>query len=44
MRKFAISTDYYIELAGGTTSSAKKSKTIIIYQNGMVATIANMTK
>ena len=31
------STDYYIELAGGTTSSAKKSKTIIIYMNGMVA-------
>ena len=29
--------DYYIELAGGTTSSAKKSKTIIIYMNGMVA-------
>jgi protein involved in polysaccharide export with SLBB domain len=31
------SADYYIELAGGTTSSAKKSKTIIIYMNGMVA-------
>lgn len=30
-------TDYYIELAGGVTSSAKKSKTIIIYMNGMVA-------
>ena len=29
--------DYYIELAGGTTTSAKKSKTIIIYMNGMVA-------
>ena len=29
--------DYYIDLAGGTTSSAKKSKTIIIYMNGMVA-------
>jgi protein involved in polysaccharide export with SLBB domain len=29
--------DYYIELAGGTTSTAKKSKTIIIYMNGMVA-------
>ena len=30
-------TDYYINLAGGTTSTAKKSKTIIIYMNGMVA-------
>ena len=30
-------TDYYIELAGGTTTTAKKSKTIIIYMNGMVA-------
>ena len=29
--------DYYINLAGGTTSSAKKSQTIIIYMNGMVA-------
>ena len=29
--------DYYIDLAGGTTSSAKKSRTIIIYMNGMVA-------
>lgn len=29
--------DYYIKLAGGTTSSAKKRKTIIIYMNGMVA-------
>jgi protein involved in polysaccharide export with SLBB domain len=29
--------DYYIDLAGGTTSTAKKSKTIIIYMNGMVA-------
>ena len=29
--------DYYIELAGGTTTSAKKRKTIIIYMNGMVA-------
>ena len=28
---------YYIDLAGGTTSTAKKSKTIIIYMNGMVA-------
>lgn len=30
-------TDYYIDLAGGVTSTAKKSKTIIIYMNGMVA-------
>ena len=30
-------TDYYIGLAGGATSTAKKSKTIIIYMNGMVA-------
>jgi protein involved in polysaccharide export with SLBB domain/DNA-binding transcriptional MerR regulator len=29
--------DYYIDLAGGVTSTAKKSKTIIIYMNGMVA-------
>ena len=29
--------DYYIDLAGGTTTTAKKSKTIIIYMNGMVA-------
>ena len=29
--------NYYIEQAGGTTSSAKKSQTIIIYMNGMVA-------
>ena len=29
--------DYYIEQAGGVTSTAKKSKTIIIYMNGMVA-------
>ena len=28
---------YYIEQAGGYTSSAKKSKAIIIYMNGMVA-------
>lgn len=28
---------YYIDQAGGFTSSAKKSKTIIIYMNGMVA-------
>jgi protein involved in polysaccharide export with SLBB domain len=29
--------NYYIDLAGGTTSTAKKSRTIIIYMNGMVA-------
>ena len=29
--------NYYIKQAGGTTSTAKKSKTIIIYMNGMVA-------
>ncbi len=29
--------NYYIDQAGGTTSSAKKSRTIIIYMNGMVA-------
>jgi protein involved in polysaccharide export with SLBB domain len=31
------SANYYIERAGGTTSTAKKSQTIIIYMNGMVA-------
>lgn len=31
------SVDYYIEMAGGITSTAKKSKTVIIYMNGMVA-------
>ena len=31
------SVDYYINMAGGTTSTAKKSKTVIIYMNGMVA-------
>ena len=31
------SVGYYIDQAGGFTSSAKKSKTIIIYMNGMVA-------
>ena len=31
------STDYYINLAGGATSTAKKSMTVIIYMNGMVA-------
>jgi protein involved in polysaccharide export with SLBB domain len=29
--------NYYIDLAGGVTSTGKKSKTIIIYMNGMVA-------
>ena len=29
--------DYYIKQAGGVTTTAKKSKTIIIYMNGMVA-------
>lgn len=29
--------NYYIGLAGGVTSTAKKSKAIIIYMNGMVA-------
>ena len=29
--------DYYIDLAGGFTSSAKKNMTLIIYMNGMVA-------
>jgi protein involved in polysaccharide export with SLBB domain len=37
-------TDYYIDLAGGTTSSAKRSKTIIIYQNGMVARAGGKNK
>ena len=31
------SADYYIDLAGGVTSTGKKSQTIIIYMNGMVA-------
>lgn len=31
------SADYYIDLAGGTTSTGKKSRTVIIYMNGMVA-------
>ena len=29
--------DYYIDLAGGVSSSGKRSQTIIIYMNGMVA-------
>ena len=36
--------DYYIELAGGTTTTAKKSKTIIIYMNGMVAKAGGKNK
>ena len=35
--KSGMDADYYIDLAGGVTSTAKKSKTIIIYMNGMVA-------
>ncbi len=35
--KEGMKTKDYIDLAGGTTSTAKKSKTIIIYMNGMVA-------
>ena len=38
------STDYYINLAGGTTSTAKKSMTVIIYMNGMVGQIVVPTK
>ena len=37
-------TDYYIDLAGGTTSAAKKSKTIIVYMNGMVAKASSKNK
>ena len=29
--------NYYIDLAGGVTSTGKKSRTVIIYMNGMVA-------
>ena len=36
--------NYYIEMAGGTTSTAKKSKTIIIYMNGMVARAGGKNK
>ena len=35
--KEGMTTKDYIDLAGGTTTTAKKSKTIIIYMNGMVA-------
>jgi len=38
------SAKYYIENAGGYTSSAKKSKTIIIYMNGMVAKASSVNK
>ncbi len=38
------SAKYYIENAGGYTSSAKKSKTIIIYMNGMVAKASSTHK
>ena len=38
------SVDYYIDLAGGITSSGKKSKTIIIYMNGMVARASKKNK
>ncbi len=36
--------NYYIDMAGGTTSTAKKSKTIIIYMNGMVARAGGKNK
>lgn len=36
--------DYYIDLAGGITSTAKKSKTVIIYMNGMVARAGGKNK
>ena len=29
--------DYYLDLAGGVSSTGKRSRTIIIYMNGMVA-------
>ena len=29
--------DYYLDLAGGVSSTGKRSQTIIIYMNGMVA-------
>ena len=35
--KAGENADYYIELAGGVSSSGKRSQTIIIYMNGMVA-------
>ena len=38
------STNYYIDMAGGTTSTAKKSKTIIIYMNGMVTRAGGKNK
>ena len=36
--------NYYINQAGGATSTAKKSKTIIIYMNGMVAKASSKNK
>ena len=36
--------DYYIGQAGGVTSTGKKSKTIIIYMNGMVARASKKNK
>ena len=36
--------DYYIDQAGGVTSTGKKSKTIIIYMNGMVARASKKNK
>ena len=35
---------YYIDLAGGPTSTAKKSRTIIIYMNGMVVKASSRHK
>ena len=35
--KAGENADYYIDLAGGVSSSGKRSQTIIIYMNGMVA-------
>ena len=35
--KAGENADYYIDLAGGVSSSGKRSRTIIIYMNGMVA-------
>jgi protein involved in polysaccharide export with SLBB domain len=36
--------DYYIDLAGGATSNAKKRKAIIVYMNGMVAKASSKNK
>lgn len=35
--KAGESADYYLDLAGGVSSTGKRSRTIIIYMNGMVA-------